>query len=43
MTFADIEKLHFSELNSGRDVDDFKPSDIIDEENLGLESEDEIL
>lgn len=40
ITFAVIEKMHYSDFNSGNDAEDFKPSDIIDEED---QSEDEVL
>lgn len=42
ITFAVIEKMHYSDFNSGNDAEDFKPSDIIDEEDGNL-SDDEIL
>lgn len=42
ITFAVIEKMHYSDFNSGNDAEDFKPSDIIDEED-GNMSEDEVL
>ena len=42
ITFAVIEKMHYSDFNSGNDAEDFKPSDIIDEEDANL-SDDEIL
>ena len=34
--------MHYSDFNSGNDAEDFKPSDIIDEEDTGL-SDDEVL
>ena len=40
MTFAVIEKMHYSDFNSGND--DFKPTDILDEDDLNA-SDDEIL
>jgi hypothetical protein len=39
ITFAVIEKMHYSDFNSGNGQEDFKPSDIIDEDY----SDDEIL
>lgn len=42
ITFAVIEKMHYSDFNSGNDAEDFKPSDIIDEEDAAL-SDDEVL
>lgn len=42
ITFAVIEKMHYSDFNSGNEPDDFKPSDIIDEEDPSI-SDDEIL
>jgi len=42
ITFAVIEKMHYSDFNSGNDAEDFKPSDIIDEEDATL-SDDEVL
>lgn len=42
ITFAVIEKMHYSDFNSGNDAEDFKPSDIIDEEDGNL-SDDEVL
>jgi hypothetical protein len=42
ITFAVIEKMHYSDFNSGNDAEDFKPSDIIDEED-GTISDDEVL
>ena len=42
ITFAVIEKMHYSDFNSGNVADDFKPSDIIDEED-GTISDDEVL
>jgi hypothetical protein len=42
ITFAVIEKMHYSDFNSGNDAEDFKPSDIIDEEDTNL-SDDEVL
>lgn len=41
ITFAVIEKMHYSDFNSGNDAEDFKPSDIIDEEDAN--SDDEVL
>lgn len=37
ITFAVIEKMHYSDFNSGNEADDFKPSDIIDEEDLSVD------
>ena len=31
ITFAVIEKMHYSDFNSGNEAEDFKPSDIIDD------------
>jgi hypothetical protein len=42
ITFAVIEKMHYSDFNSGNEAEDFKPSDIIDEEDASL-SDDEVL
>jgi len=42
ITFAVIEKMHYSDFNSGNEAEDFKPSDIIDEEDVTA-SEDEVL
>lgn len=42
ITFAVIEKMHYSDFNSGNEAEDFKPSDIIDEEDPNI-SDDEIL
>lgn len=42
ITFAVIEKMHYSDFNSGNELEDFKPSDIIDEEDAAL-SDDEVL
>ncbi|TNV86710.1 hypothetical protein FGO68_gene11624 [Halteria grandinella] len=42
ITFAVIEKMHYSDFNSGNDAEDFKPSDIIDEEDVNV-SDDEVL
>lgn len=42
ITFAVIEKMHYSDFNSGNEAEDFKPSDIIDEEDANV-SDDEIL
>lgn len=42
ITFAVIEKMHYSDFNSGNEAEDFKPSDIIDEEDANA-SDDEIL
>jgi hypothetical protein len=42
ITFAVIEKMHYSDFNSGNEHEDFKPSDIIDEEDAAL-SDDEVL
>jgi hypothetical protein len=42
ITFAVIEKMHYSDFNSGNDAEDFKPSDIIDEEDAAI-SDDEVL
>lgn len=42
ITFAVIEKMHYSDFNSGNEAEDFKPSDIIDEEDANL-SDDEVL
>jgi len=42
ITFAVIEKMHYSDFNSGNDAEDFKPSDIIDEEDATI-SDDEVL
>ena len=42
ITFAVIEKMHYSDFNSGNEAEDFKPSDIIDEEDVNL-SDDEVL
>ncbi len=42
ITFAVIEKMHYSDFNSGNDAEDFKPSDIIDEDDANL-SDDEVL
>lgn len=42
ITFAVIEKMHYSDFNSGNDAEDFKPSDIIDEEDRNA-SDDEVL
>ena len=43
VTFAVIEKMHYSDFNSGKNaVDDFKPSDIIDDEDNNY-TDDEIL
>jgi len=42
ITFAVIEKMHYSDFNSGNEREDFKPSDIIDEEDAAL-SDDEVL
>lgn len=44
MTFEVIEKMHYSDFNMGRGDDDFKPSDILDEEeDSGNNSQEEIL
>lgn len=42
VTFAVIEKMHYSDFNNGVDGEVFKPSDIIDEDDLVTE-EDEVL
>ena len=42
ITFAVIEKMHYSDFNSGNDAEDFKPSDIIDEEDVAY-TDDEVL
>jgi len=42
ITFAVIEKMHYSDFNSGNDAEDFKPSDIIDEEDPAY-TDDEVL
>ena len=34
--------MHYSDFNSGNEAEDFKPSDIIDEEDVNL-SDDEVL
>lgn len=39
ITFAVIEKMHYSDFNSGNGVEDFKPSDIVDDDD----SDNEIL
>jgi hypothetical protein len=43
ITFAVIEKMHYSDFNSGNEAEDFKPSDIIDEEDAAAISDDEVL
>lgn len=42
ITFAVIEKMHYSDFNSGNEAEDFKPSDIIDEEDVAY-TDDEVL
>lgn len=42
ITFAVIEKMHYSDFNSGNEAEDFKPSDIIDEEDPAY-TDDEVL
>jgi hypothetical protein len=42
VTFDAIEKMHYSDFNSGNENEDFKPSDIVDEDD-GNGSDDEIL
>lgn len=44
VTFANIEKMHYSDFNSGngKGDDDFRPSDIVDDDEDNA-SEDEIL
>jgi hypothetical protein len=42
ITFAVIEKMHYSDFNSGNEAEDFKPSDIIDEEDPNY-TDDEVL
>ena len=42
ITFAVIEKMHYSDFNSGNEAEDFKPSDIIDEEDNAY-TDDEVL
>ncbi len=32
VTFAVIEKMHYSDFNNGTEGEDFKPSDIVDED-----------
>lgn len=44
VTFAVIEKMHYTDFNNGTAGDDFKPSDIVDEdETIGTGEDDEIL
>lgn len=42
LTFAAIEKMHYSDFNSGNHVDDFRPADILDEDDSNI-SDDEVL